>query len=113
MQLEAAGPEGILEILRLHMEDQLSRNGFAKGPKYSSMDAGVLIDYIRGDQIVGLRLSQGAEGADAHFIVESELELPELRNIWDDALVSMGKDLLQKLATFAQDRKKVETQLRN
>ncbi len=113
MLLEAAGPEGILEILRLHMEDQLSRHGFVEGPKYSSMDAGVLIDYVRDDSIVGLRLSQGAEGADAQFSLESEQELPELKDIWDDALISMGKDLLEKIMIFAQDKGKVERQLRS
>jgi len=114
MLIEAIGRQTILEQLRLHLEDQLARNGYSEGPKYSSMDRGVLIDYVKGDVIVSIRLAEESDsGAAGQLTIESELELPELARIWDDALIAMGKDVVEQLKNFAQDNSRVERELRS
>jgi hypothetical protein len=112
MLIEAAGPQPILEQLRLHLEDQLARNDYSEGPKYSSMDRGILIDYVKGDVIVSIRLSAESDsGRAGQLSIESEVELPDLAQIWDDALIAMGRNVVDQLKDFAQDKSRVEREM--
>ena len=112
MQIEVFGSQQLLDQLRLHIQDQLEKRGYTEGPKISSMEMGVLIDYMKNGVIISIQVSQESETGDSVLRVESEQEVPELREAWDDALISYGREILEKLRSFAVDQAKVDQGLR-
>jgi len=109
MQIEVRGPEAILDQIRLYMQDQLEKNGFRKGMKVGFSES-VMADYVKEDLIVCVELKQEAETG--LLRVEAEQDIPELNQMWDAALVSYGREILEYLRSFARDQSKVSQEIR-
>src|SRR5262245_16801999 len=98
MQIEVHGPESFLEDLRLNFHDQLEKIGFKKGPKVGQHD-----NYMKGDLILSLEISEESEGRPCCFHVESEQNNTELAEMWDKALVEYAKQAIDRVEKTAQD----------
>ena len=107
MQIEIKGHAELLEQLRLRLQDQLEQRGFAEGPKVGSM-----VDYIKDGSIISIHLTEESDTGEAVLRVESEKDIPELNDAWDDALITYGKELAGKLRNYALDKDKVDRGLR-
>ncbi len=108
MQIEVRGPDAFLEEFRLHLHDQLEKNGYVKGPKVGSMET-----YTKGDSILSLQISEESEGRECRLHLESEQEVPELAKIWDNALIAYGKELIGRLDGMAQGSEYVKKGLKS
>lgn len=108
MRIEIEGPQGILEEFRLYLQDQLLKEGFIQGPKIDSVETGLMIEYLRGDQIVSVEISSEVEGKSSKMQLEANKNLPALNDIWDDALISYGKQSLHRLWSYARNKDKVK-----
>lgn len=106
MEFEAKGAEDMLSLIRLHLQNELEKRDFRKGPKLLSMDSGVFVDFLKGDFVVGIQILPGEEG-ETTLRMESEQEIAELNDVWDAALISFGQDVLARLKSFAIDKNKV------
>jgi len=109
MQIEVRGPEAILDQIRLYLHDHLEKNGFRKGMKVGFSES-VMADYVKDDLIVCVELKQETETS--LLRVESEQDIPELHQMWDAALVSYGREVLEYLRNFAMDENKVSQEIR-
>jgi hypothetical protein len=110
MRIEIQGPQGLLEEFRLRLQDQLQKAGFSQGPKVTSMDRKV-IDYTKGDAILNIEISHESEGRQGHLIAECETPIPEFEEVWDAALVTYGKEILERVRSFAIDKDRVKKEL--
>lgn len=111
MQIEIEGPEFILEEFRLHLNDQLLKSGFVQGPKIDRVDSGLIIEYLRGGEIVTIEISSEREGENSKMHLDANKNIPALNDIWDDALVSYGKQSLHHLLSYARNKDKVKKSL--
>ena len=111
MFIEVRGSEDMLRALRLNLEDQLQTAGFLSGPRVGSIDAGRMMNYVKGEQIVSIHTEE-SEAGDSVLRIESERELEELYELWDAALIAYGKKVKQQLIEFASDRQRVERGLK-
>jgi hypothetical protein len=91
MPIEIRGPEHLLEELRLFLGDQFLKRGYEQGPKIGSMDSGGTVNFAKGEDIVTVHIKEEDEGS--LMYVESEKEIPELNDIWDDAIITYGKEV--------------------
>jgi hypothetical protein len=112
VQIEIHGREAMLEQIRLRLQDELERNGYKEGPKVSSMDAGVLIDYLKGDLIVSIQVTLESEAGESILHVECEQEVPELEKIWDTALIHYGREVLEHLRNWSLDKDRINRELK-
>ena len=112
MQIEIQGQVALLEQLRLRLQDQLEQRGFVEGLKVGSMKSGLMIDYVKEESIISIQLTEESDSGESLLRVESEKEIPGLRDAWDDALISYGKELMAKLRDYALDKEKVDHGLR-
>jgi hypothetical protein len=108
MQIEASGSESFIEEFRLHLHDQLEKNGFVKGPRFGQHET-----YMKRDQILSLEISEESEGRECTFHVESEQNINELPKMWDSALIEYGKELIKRVESFAQDPRFVKEALKS
>jgi hypothetical protein len=108
MQIEVHGPESFLEEFRLNFHDQLEKNGYLKGPKVGQHET-----YMKGDFILSIEISEESEGRHCCFHVESEQNIPELRQIWDNALIEYAKQTIDRLEKTAQDPTSVKNALKS
>ena len=112
MQIEAHGPEQIMEQIRRLFQDQLEKAGYQEGPKFTSMDAGILISYTREEVIVSIQVTEESETSDSRLRVEAEQDIPGMYELWDAALISYGREVFERLRSFAIDKSKVEKEIR-
>jgi hypothetical protein len=108
MRIEIEGPQGILEEFRLYLQDQLLKEGFIQGPKIDSVETGLMIEYLRGDQIVSVEISSEVEGKSSRMHLEANKNIPSLSDIWDDSLITYGKQSVHRLLAYAQNKDKVK-----
>ncbi|HET6266741.1 MAG TPA: hypothetical protein VFG11_03415 [Acidobacteriota bacterium] len=106
MRIEARGPEGVLIELRWHLENELEDRGYQEGPRVLSAETGTYTNFIKGKGMVGVQLVAGEE-EDSVLKMESEQENQEWHEMWDAALIRLGKDVLTRIETFAKDRSRV------
>ena len=111
MQIEVHGPQQVMEQIRLMFQDQMEKAGYEEGPKFTSRDTGVLINYTKGDLIVSIQVTEESETKDSTLRVEAEQEIPEIYELWDTALIQFGKDQIRHLYDFAIDKNKVKEAL--
>jgi hypothetical protein len=107
MQIEVHGPESFLEDLRLNLHDQLEKNGYLKGPKVGSHET-----YMKGDLILSLEITEESEGRHCCFHVESEQNISELPEMWDNALIEYAKQAIDRAEKNAQDPASVKAALK-
>jgi hypothetical protein len=112
MLIEVRGSEAMLDEIRLFFEDELQKAGYAAGPRLGSMDAGILLSFVKGDAIVSMQVTEESESGVTTLRIESEQEISELYLLWDSALIRYGKELMSILIEFASDRTKVEQGLK-
>jgi hypothetical protein len=108
MLIEVRGSEAMLDEIRLHLEDELQKAGYGTGPRLGSMDSGTLLSYVKGDAIVSLQVTEESEAGESTLRIEAEREIPELYELWDAALTSYGKKVMNILKAFASDKTRVE-----
>lgn len=112
MQIDVHAPEYFLEEFRLHLQDQFAKQGWTQGPKVGSIDRGHMTNFLKGESIVSLEISEESEGHDPTLHLESEVEIPELDEIWDRAIVVFGKELFSRLTSIARNKDKVTQELK-
>jgi hypothetical protein len=112
MEIEITAPKEILEEFRFHLHDQLLAAGFTQGPKIDSVESGIIIEYLKGNQIVSLEIQSELEGKNSIMHVEANQEIPELKELWDQAVLSYGKVNMERLLEFALDKNKVRKELK-
>ena len=98
MQIEVHGPESFLEEFRLNFHDQLEKNGYLKGPKVGQHET-----YMKGDVILSVEISEESEGRECCLHVESEQNIHELSEMWDNALVEYAIQMIGRVEKIAQD----------
>jgi hypothetical protein len=108
MQIEVHGPESFLEEFRLNFHDQLEKNGYLKGPKVGQHET-----YMKGDLILSLEISEESEGRNCCLHVESEQNISELPEMWDQALVEYAKQAIDRVEKNAQDSTSVKNTLKS
>jgi len=111
MPIEIRGPEHLLEELRLFLGDQFLKRGYEQGPKIGSMDSGGTVNFAKGEDIVTVHIKEEDEGS--LMYVESEKESPELNDIWDDAIITYGKEVLKRLRNYSINKGKFESSVKH
>ena len=106
MPIEVRGSEHFLEELKLFLMDQFTKRGYMQGPKVSSRDSGVTVNFTKGDLIVTVHIKE--EDESSLMYVEAEQEIPELADIWDEAIITYGKDLLTRLRGFSINKDRID-----
>ena len=112
LQIEVKGHAELLEQVRLRLQDQLEKRGFLEGPKVGSMDSGAMIDYLKDGSIISIHLTEESDAGEAVLRIESEKDIPELNDAWDEALVQYGTEVASKLKSYAVDKDRVERGLK-
>jgi hypothetical protein len=107
MPIEIRGSEHLLEELRLFLGDQFYKRGYEQGPKVGSIDSGETVNFAKGDDIVTVHIKE--EDEESLMYVESEKEIPELTDIWDDAIITYGKEVLKRLRNYSINKDKFES----
>ena len=110
MQIEARGREGILREVLGILREKLQNSDYLAGPVLQRIDDGNLI-YTKDGRIVCVQLAE-AEGEECILTVESETEIPELYEIWDDSLIEWFRKTKQEVLNFAMNKQKVEQGIR-
>lgn len=95
----------MLSEFRMHLQNELERRGFTKGPKLLSMSSGMIVDFLREDLVVGIQILPEEEQQASTLRLETEQDIPELNTIWDTALLSYGKQVVALLKSAAVDKK--------
>jgi hypothetical protein len=108
MQIEVQGPDSFLKEFRLNFHDQLQKSGYLKGPKVGQQET-----YLKGDVILSVEISEESEGRECCFHVESEQNISELPQIWDNALVEYAKQVIDRVEKNAQDQASVKNSLKS
>ncbi|HEY7161739.1 MAG TPA: hypothetical protein VH815_10795 [Acidobacteriota bacterium] len=108
MQIEVHGSDSFLEEFRLNFHDQLQKNGYLKGPKVGNHET-----YMKGDVILSIEISEESEGRECCFHVESEQDISELPQMWDNALVEYAKQMIDRVEKNAQDPSSVKKTLKS
>jgi hypothetical protein len=111
LQIEVRGPENFLEEFRLRLEDELENNAYLKGPKVGSAEVGHVETYIKGGIILSLQVQESDSG-EALLHLESEQEIPDMKELWDKAVIKYGHDLIQRLREIAQNPSLIEKELK-
>lgn len=112
MKIEISAAVEILQEFRLHFHDQLLGAGFIQGPKIDSVESGIIIEYLRGNQIISVEIQSGPEGKKCLMHMEANQEIPELKELWDEAVLSYGKVNIERLLEFALDKNKIRRGLK-
>ncbi|MCI0412856.1 hypothetical protein L0222_08665 [bacterium] len=108
MLIEVRGSEEMLDEIRLFFEDELQKTGYGTGPRLGSMDAGILLSFVKGDAIVSMQVTEESEAGVTTLRIEAEHEIPELHELWDSALIRYGKKVMSTLIDFASEKTRVE-----
>jgi len=113
MFIEVRGNEYILNNLSKIFGDLLRVSGYTEGPRFATMDTGNLMNYAKGPTMVSVQLrEEESEMNETVLRVESEVEVPELYDLWDSALIVFGKKMRMQLLDFAVSKQKVERGIR-
>ena len=110
MQIDAEGPGYVLESFSLHLRDQFVNRGYGMGPRLGMMDSGNLVTFMKDDVIISVQVIEAESGASALHL-EAEVDVPGIEEIWDDALVSMGREYLKRIRSFAKNLNRVEQEI--
>lgn len=105
MEFKMIASEDLLSQFRIHLQNELEKRDFKKGPKLLSMDAGTILDFLKDDLVVSIQISESEEAATLRM--EAEQEIAELNDVWDASLISFGREILALLRSCAVDRGKV------
>jgi hypothetical protein len=111
MQIEIEGPQGILEEFRLYLHDEFLKTGFVQGPKMDRIQTGLMIEYLKNGEIVSLEISSEREGKNSQMHLEANKQIPEIVEIWDEAVIRYAKQSLHRILQFAQNKEKVKKAL--
>lgn len=111
MEFEIKGSQGMLSEFRIHLQNGLEKRGFERGPKLLSMASGTIVDFLREDLVVGIQILPEEEQQVSTLRMETEQDVPELTEVWDSALVSYGKQVVELLNAAAINKKAVSSQL--
>ena len=112
MPIEIRGPVNTLDELRLFLSDQLVRSLYKVGPKFSSVDSGVATTYLKKDLIVSVHMGEPDEQGQCVLYMESEQKIPELEQIWDDAIIKYGKEIFKRLRRYSIKKDRVDRELK-
>jgi hypothetical protein len=97
----------MLEEFRSFLCDQLIRARFTEGPKVSSMESGSSVSYTKKDLIVSIQIGRGDDQGNCLMYMECERKVPELDEIWDQAIINYGKELMKRLRKFSINKSRV------
>lgn len=111
MEIEAKAPLQLLEDLSLFLRDQLRKRGFEEGPRVARMESGSCVTFVKDDWILSLELNEDGESGNALLRLESETDVPGLDEIWDEALIALGREFISRIRVLAKDSKKLERAL--
>ena len=111
MQIDVTGPLELLEAFCLSFRDQMEKKGYGAGPRVARMDSGTYSSFLKEDVILTLELTEGGQSGESTLRLESETDVPGIDEIWDEALVTVGRELLSRIRGLARDSKKVEQAL--
>lgn len=112
MPIEIRGPAHTIEEFRMFLSDQLIQSRYREEAKVSAMDSGIAISYTKKDLIVSVHLGEQDDHGERTLYMECEKEIPELEQIWDDAIIKYGKELLKRLRSYSIKKEKVDQELR-
>lgn len=111
MEIEARGSLEFLNGLALELRNEFEKNGYSEGPRLGRMDVGTCWTLLKEERIVTMQVTEGSESEEATLQLESEQDVAMVNEIWDNALVSYGHNIISKIITLARDSKKVEKAL--
>lgn len=111
MQIDTSGPLEFLEKFSFSLREEFEKNGYSEGPHIGRMDSGTCWTLLKGKMIVALQLQEGDDPTNVKLHLESEKDVPGIDQIWDNALISFGRELLSRIRQMAKDPQKVEQAL--
>jgi|GEM_PF-4375220 len=112
MQIEVRGNESILRDISKIFGELLRTSGYSEGPSFGTMDSGNLMNYVKGSTMVCIQLREESELDESVLSVDTEADVPELKDLWDSALITLGKTIKMKLSNYAINKVKVEQGIR-
>ena len=111
MRIEVNAEAHLLEAFSFALRDLLEKRGYRSGPSVGRLDSGTYWSFLKEEVILTVELDEAAESGECRLSVESETEIPGFDEIWDDALIAVGRDLLSRIRGMARDVKKIEQAL--
>jgi hypothetical protein len=110
MQIDVSGPRELLDGLVLRLRDVFVNRGYAIGPRLGMMDAGNLVTFVKDDVIISVQVVE-EESGECNLHLESEADVPGVEEIWDDALISLGREYRERIRGFAKNVNRVEQEI--